>query len=467
MSRYRHEDDYSLMQILRFPAGVQVSCVIDEAETGMRQILDPDNTSMAVKAYIVRATCQHPRNHNVAITLNQAILLRVIYTFQHAVFYNDDLEIIPGPTMNFTGRIHSNNDMYLDSESTLTLNSEYVRSAGDIYNQRKDRDEESPGDVWIKDAGTEDYYRMDGLDCDSDNWLTESQERWGGTVRSSVHGVTKLATPVVGSIQPGGYYNSHANITIENGIIRQGGVLLVEGVDIPIGTIVTDTDFYNNREGKYIRMTNIDLKKLAGYTDTDTEGSPSFTSHLPSNGLLYATRNDAGVTQEPGVRLVNGSQIYRTGGLTVVSNDPIYVQGNFNTVTKKPCAVICDAVNILSNNWNDANSSRSLSYRIADVTTVNLAFIAGVDNTTSGNYNGGLENYLRLHEAWSGKTLTVRGSFIELWNSQVAQGNWIYGAPQYTAPNRNWDYDTDFTVNNMPPFTPWAVEAQRGARWKS
>jgi len=45
-------------------------------------------------------------------------------------------------------------------------------------------------------------------------------------------------------------------------------------------------------------------------------------------------RDDASGTQEPGIRLINGSQIYRSSGLTVVSNDPIYIQGDYNTMTR-------------------------------------------------------------------------------------------------------------------------------------
>lgn len=450
-----------------FPAGAQVNSFITEAEANLRQITDPDGTIVSVKSYIVTSNCQHPRNNSVNITVNQAIVLRLVYAFQHAVFYCDDLEILPGPNMNFSGRIHSNKDMYLDSNATLTLNSEYVHSAGNIYNRRKDSSEQPPGDVRIKKAGTGAYFDMSGLDSEDSNWLTESQNRWNGTVQSSVHGVTKLAAPIVGSIQPDGYYANNADIKIENGVIRQGSQLLVEGTNIPSGTISTDADFYNNREAKLIRMTNIDLKKLAGYASGDAEGSPSYPNHLPSNGLIYATRNDAASTEEPGIRLVNGAQIYRAGGLSVVSNDPVYIQGDYNTVSKKPAAVVCDSVNLLSNNWNDSHSGGALSTRTASSTTYNTAFIAGVDNTTPGYYNGGLENYPRLHEGWSGKTLSIKGSFVELWNAQIATGAWQYGGTQYTAPIRNWNYDTDFTVNNMPPFTPWAVEAQRSAWWKN
>ncbi len=449
-----------------FPSGVEVESVITEAEPDLRQVAESDGVVVGVKTYVVSSTCEHPGNPAITVTINQAIILKVMYAFQHAVFYSDDLELLPGPNMNFSGRVHSNGDMYLDSHNTLTLNSTYVRSAGGIYNKRKDEETTLPGDVRIKKAGTGAYVDMDGLDSDSADWFAESQDRWKGTIKSSVHGTTKLAAPVVGSIQPDGYYADNAGISIINGTLRQGALVLTEGADVPAGTVATDTDFYNNREGKYVRMTNIDLRKLAGYAPGDAEGFPSYPNHLPANGLVYAARDDTGAVLQPGIRLVNGTSIYRPGGLTVVSKDPVYIQGDYNTVNKKPTAVICDSVNLLSNNWDDANSTRSLNNRTAGNTTVNTAFIAGVSNTISGNYNGGLENYPRFHEAWSGKTLSIRGSFVELWNSRVAQGDWLYGSPQYSAPNRNWDYDTDFNVNNMPPFTPWTVEAQRSAWWK-
>jgi len=158
-----------------FPTGALVNPVITEAETGMRQITDPDGAVVSVKTYIVSSNCQHPANSSITITFNQTFVLRIIYTFQHAVFYNDDLEILAGPNMNFSGRIHSNKDMYLDSYNTLSINSEYLYSAGNIYNQRKDNLEELPGDVHIKKADTDAYFKIDGLDSESPDWLTESK----------------------------------------------------------------------------------------------------------------------------------------------------------------------------------------------------------------------------------------------------------------------------------------------------
>ena len=444
-----------------FPNGATATTVITEAETNERTVADPDGLSIRVKIFRVTTSVSHPEIPAMSLTMNRIITRRLIYTFQHAVFYEDDLELLPGPDMTFSGRIHGNNDIYLGANNTLAIDSEYLRSTGDVFNRRKDDGSVPGGAVNIKKAGTSDFFAMAGFDSADPNWKLDSQALWNGTVKSSVHGVTELTIPAVGSIQSGGFYDTQASIKISNGNISVNGTSLVEGVNLPPGTITSTTTFYNNRENKWVKMTEVDLGKLAG----GVYGGTTYPNHLAnSNGLIYATRSDEGALQG-GVRLKNGTEIKRDDGLTIVSDEPVYVQGDYNTVSKKPTAVICDAINLLSNNWNDSSSVNGLDSRVAVDTIFNTAFIAGIDTTSTGNYNGGLENYPRMHEKWSNKELKIRGSFVAIWNSQVAQGGWSYGNPQYTAPIRNWDYDTDFLTGGMPPFTPWAVEVQKGAWW--
>lgn len=427
-------------------------------------------TNIKTRNYLINATAVHPQDPNIRVTVHQIIARRLIPTFQHAVFYNDDLEVLPGANMTLSGRIHCNQDMYLDAESgkTLTINSTYVHSAGSIFNQRKDSDAQLAGEVSIRvtKSGAAKYEDMDNLDCDSSNWTTESTDLWGGTVQSAVHGVTKQSVPAVASIQAGGYYNTQANAIIINDQAIVNGVTLVNGVNCPNNTITSNNTLYNNREDQYIKTTNINLYKLANLGNEVNATGVAFPNRMPTNGLLYATRNDAASDQNEGIRLINATRIERTGGLTVVSDKPVYIQGDYNTVNEKPAAIICDSVNLLSNSWSDANS-QNWSKRGTTATTFNAAFIAGIDTTISDHYNGGLENYPRLHENWGGTNLSIKGSFVELWNSQEATGKWVYGNPQYTAPTRIWDYNTMYNdVNNLPPFTPWAVEARRVAWWK-
>ena len=454
-----------------FASGAAATAWIDQAEAVPRTVADPDGISLFVKNYHITVDVTDPSS-NRTMRLHQIIARRIIYTFQHAVFYDDDLEWHPGADMTLTGRVHSNKDIYLSAYTgkILTVDSEYLRSAGSLYHKRKDDGTTPSGTVQVKKAGSSPVvYPVLNFDSTSASWLANAISTWNGTVQTAVHGVAKRSAPVVGSIAPGGYYDTNADVKIVNGTVTQGGATLVPGTNIPPGTVATVTTFYNQRESKTIRMTNVDLRKLAGWYDCngDSVEEQCYPNHLPANGLLYATRNDALSAEEPGVRLLRGSEIYRAGGLTVVSNDPMYIQGSYNTVSKKPTAVIGDAVHVLSNNWNDANSQAVLNSRVATATTVNTAFIAGIKPTAGSQYSGGLENYPRLQEKWGGITLSITGSFVALWNSQIATGNWPGTGSVYSAPIRTWNYDNSFSSGaNMPPFTPWAVEIDKGAWWK-
>ena len=489
-----------------FPAGStpRARSYVRPAEPTERLVTEADGTAVRLRNYEIVTAVAHPTHPTMTTTLHQVVTRRLVYTFQHAVFYNDDLEILPGANMTLSGRIHTNNNLYLDANgsSLLTLDTDYVRTPANLYNYRKQTGTPYPGSVTIKQWNTNpaQYVPLTtGNDSTNPSWATLSQTHWLSTGKTGVHGVTAMAVPTVASTSPSGsdaYYANNADIKVTNGLIqRKVGASYVNVIEcapatvnagnqatcVPLGTITTNpTDpgdsnrYYNSREGKIVKMTNLDLKRLGGYYDVNgdtvldppgTAGNP-YLSNLPANGLLYATRNDAAATEEPGIRLRNGSVINRSGGLAVVSNDPVYLQGDFNTVNKRPVSVIGDALHLVSNNWQDSNSYKSLSNRIANPTTYNTAFIAGIKTTTAANYNGGLENYPRLQENWSSKTLTIRGSFVELWNSQIAVGNWPGTGSVYNPPIRSWSYETDFSSGSLPPFTPFAVEALRGAWWK-
>jgi hypothetical protein len=98
--------------------------------------------------------------------------------------------------------------------------------------------------------------------------------------------------------------------------------------------------------------------------------------------------------------------------------------------------------------------------------------VEGVGGQDRGQYNGGLENYPRFHEAWqwgSGNdrtfvTFTYRGSFVSLGPSRRAGGRWCYGTDNcngyatfygtYEAPERQWSYDVRFSQGQLPPLSP-------------
>ncbi len=462
---------YSSTAVYATFSGASVTTDITSLQSSDTVITDSLGRNVYMRLYEAVSTATHPENSSIQVTVHQVFSRRLIPTFQHMIFYEDDLEVLPGANMTLTGRIHCNNDIYVNSRADLTIDSTQFHSAGSIYNARKDDPSDPMGgdvDIRVTQAGPPVYAEMDGLDCNDANWATEAITRWNGTVKSAVHGVNSLTAPSVGTTAPGGYYANQANVVITNEGIVKNGVLLTEGTDYPTDTVTTTTtDFYNNREGKYITMTTIDMAKLAGLAGSC--GGSTCPNNLPGNGLLYATRTDTSGPEQPGIRVINGSEISNpagSGGLTVVTDAPAYVQGNYNTVNEKPTSIIADSVNLLSGNWLDANSALGLSSRPATSTVYNCAFVSGIDTTTLGSYNGGLENYPRMHEDWSDDTMTIKGSFVQLWDSSVATGAWQYDDPQYTAPTRAWSYNANFNdPSQLPPFTPKAVEAERLAWW--
>jgi hypothetical protein len=134
------------------------------------------------------------------------------------------------------------------------------------------------------------------------------------------------------------------------------------------------------------------------------------------------------------------------------------------TSTKKSAAaVIADAVNLLSNDW-EKNSTWSGDGKKdkgelpkASATTYNAAMITGADATVGSSYSGGFENLPRFHEDWGSVSCKIRGSFVNIFKSQIATGKWVYGGDHYTAPNRDWDYDPSFNdLSKLPPYTPMA-----------
>ena len=190
---------------------------------------------------------------------------------------------------------------------------------------------------------------------------------------------------------------------------------------------------------------------------------------MPANGILYASEKPGKPQKGQGVRLVNGAEL-PSQGLTVISENPVYVQGDYNTVNKVPAAVLADAVTVLSKAWGandyDKKGKDVTSQRPAADTTVNAAFAMGPSaESTVGQGNGQLENVIRFLEDWNGVDFNYNGSLVALWHSQQATEAWRCcgdsGDNYYRPPNRNWAYDTLFNTN-PPPGTPMGIIITRG-----
>jgi hypothetical protein len=175
------------------------------------------------------------------------------------------------------------------------------------------------------------------------------------------------------------------------------------------------------------------------------------------------------------LKLVNGALGQLPQGLTIASENPVYVQGNFNSdgdfgeTTNVPSAVIADAVTLLSNAWNDLRSFSSpadslnrvattTSYRMAVITGKTRFFPQPAGTDASFGSDGGAHNFVRSLEQWNnaGVTHRYRGSMVSFFINRQALGSFkCCDQDAYNRGPRDWSFDTDFlSPSRLPPGTP-------------
>lgn len=418
--------------------------------------------------YVITSTGVTVNSQNKA-DMKMIVESDLIPLFQFAVFYEPVLEIAPSPAMTLGGRVHSNGDLYIQSGNSLTIDSR-MTAAGNIFHGSSPGSGMgmTTGDVFIMDqSGTpiSMYQSGEWVDAYDADWVENSLNLWGGMVEDSDHGITELNLPVVSSGDPidmirtagesADSYERKATLKIVGGQAYQvnldGTETNITAELVGLGVISYST-FYDGREGKNVDALDIDIGALNG------------SGYWPRNGIIYTAESQSGTTLDA-TRLVNGSVL--NGGLTVCTKNPLYVQGDYNSVSKKPAAVMTDAMTILSNGWNDGDGTLGINdpSRQASATTVNVSYLTGNVHSQGSNYSGGFENLPRFLENWDGIEFKWKGSAIDLWESEEANGHWSYGS-YYTAPNRNWEFDTDLLdPANLPPGTPLISVVQKTA-WR-
>ena len=257
-------------------------------------------------------------------------------------------------------------------------------------------------------------------------------------------------------------------------------------------------DIYGNNDGILQAGENVNFNKDAGglpILDVDTTWqeaamysetfAPDFASVVDHKYYRRAVRLING-TVLPGV--LDMTTPGNTLGFSVASENGVYVKGNYNSTgvssydnptsprnylpiddpAQVPASVVGDAVMILSNGWNDAQSFRypfSLGNRRATETTVRAAILAGdamsslsgIPNQGGGDLrlNGGVHNFKRFLENWGSINLNYCGSLINLFNARNNNGAFKCCNNVYSPPIRNWIFDTSFLdPSRLPPGTP-------------
>jgi hypothetical protein len=418
----------------------------------------------------------------------QQVDVATIPLFQFAIFYNLDLEINPGQPMTVTGPVHGNYDIYMKPGAALTFQGD-VTAAGTIYKNKA-----RPGDCEDRaDGNPITGPRFD----DSANQLNVPV----GTNNSAADVRAVVEPPPAGEAPTSAagkerFYNKADMIITIKGTSLAPTVTVTSGrvnnfaTTVPQaqwlqgakgGFIDYDNTFFNKREGKTVRVVDIDVSRLKAWSQTNTVLRPVIASGGADVATIFV--NDTRTflpTEEPGVRLKNGEEL-PPSGLTVATPDPVYVWGDYNiqigskkannhdTTYTQPAAILGDAITILSKDWSDADSALTLGARKAkgSGTMVNAAFLAGINQSTNCNYSGGVENFPRFLEDWSNVKFTYNGSMVVMYESKWAKGLWLGTGSTfdiYNPPIRDWAFDANFrNPAKLPPQTPCARALIRGS----
>lgn len=418
-----------------------------------------------------------PKNSldRVVASVYQDINLTRIPVFQYAIFFNVVLEFTPLPPMVVSGLVHCNTNIWMNPCGSLTFNSD-VTASGTIYQAANPV---SPLPVL---GGTVTYL---GAHDSGTSFLNLPI----GTNNSPAAVQQIIAMPPasedpLSTMGQERYFNKADLILLvsNNTVVAESGRSTSFAYSLSTNEISsflsTNLSFYSKREAKTIAAVQIDVGKFVSWNATNTSLRP----HLPMQDvqtLYISDQRTLPSSSESGVRLVNGSTL-TPQGLTVASSSPIYVQGDYNvpaaargttnTSGTVPASIVADAITVLSTNWNDANSSKSLSSRIGMETTVNAAFMTGIVPSSLASDSGGVENFPRFLEDWTGHTFTYNGSIICMYYSAIGTGLWkgIGGTYDiYNPPNRNWAWDLNFQYRNkLPPGTPCLTVLVR-SNWRT
>jgi hypothetical protein len=292
----------------------------------------------------------------------------------------------------------------------------------------------------------------------------------------------------------GSFYDQRDALTVNQTVINVSNLVAWSATNSVLRPVLTSYrgSAQADVESVYVDDMRSTSNAVVSTNTTTTTSYPSAGTYIPPvttnknshgtiTGYTYATgyTTNWSITSQPGVVLSNGNYL-PPQGLSVATPDPSYIIGNWNTQLAAggtsdaggsntqyslPSAIYSDAITILSSAWNPANSTAALSSRTATSDTVNAAFLTGNVPSDGTYYSGGVENFVRFLENWSGDTFTYNGSMVCMFPSEIADAPWPGTGTVYNPPTRNWGFDNNFSnPSKMPPMTPQVITLQRN-RW--
>lgn len=445
-------------------------------------------------------------------TAQQDVLLALVPLTSYAIFYNDLLEFSTCATMVVNGPVHSNTNIYVGAGggATLTFNTT-VTTSGTITAPANN------GQSWSTPTN-----------FNAANWRTYFNGSPSNFIQHlptitipipMTNSYSLIETPTTSDYttalgQQRLYNKAQIVILVSNSTVTATIQKGATSADLPaadgsptlISTNFTATNynvvtakfpfltitnkFFDRRENKTNFVTQIDLGKYREWISTNLAIVDPSSGKYPTNSGNYPTilyladwRTNSSPSVLYSVRITNGIAPPNNGGqgFTLATPNPLYVWGDYNCTNRAylgttntaaagalPCALMSDALTILSTNWLDAASTAAYTTRLAADTTVNAAILSGIVPSTgssSTTFSGGVHNLPRLLEDWnspSTRKLTINTSMINLFQSRRATGKFINPGTYYDPPTRNFSYDLQFRdPTKVPPGMPCALVALR------
>lgn len=502
-------------------------------------MISTNSTAINLYHYLATVDVTLPtRNDSVTIRLGRIFQLQNRSPWSYAIFSDRDLEMNPGPAMSITGDVHTNGNLYVGAGGGKITFSGVVEASGqDIVTGK------SPLDPSSRDSHTAPNYPpgqpRSGVEAQTPLGISHSalDTEDSNANNDSYHEVIEPpVTPVSTNPDPFTppeketlrFYNmADYKVSVSNNandLAQPATITVLDSNNQAVSTtsniykVLTTSGtiggkFYNsvltttgtlqdNREAATMQLTTVNVSALkaaidGGIIPAKTEGLliyvndsrpvKDYVADVPAvkekkkKGVVVTPASPAipGNPKMEAALLIDNGNILPANGLTIVSGNPLYVQGDYNTgqtdttnlssnrteggsPTKanywEPAALIGDAITILSNKWTTSSTSSTS----ANATTVNAAIMAGGVPSDGVNYSGGIENFPRFLEDWTDVRFTYYGSMVCLFDSQQAKEPWGK-ANVYAAPKRYWNFEQKF-FTTTPPGT-FMVPSYQKLRW--
>lgn len=522
----------------------QIPGTLDGSATGQK----PGTSKVGRNYYFtarVRATIQDPIFGPIEYRAGRRFVRSETSVLQFSVFYQDDMEIASGANMLINGPLSTNGSAYIGAQAGVDITITDEISVLDTFNGSTNpldgTSRRKPGvagssvlhdpifDPNPNDADTPDQPTARGAQVKKltgpENFVggvnigkaladyPEAYENFSGNADANEVYRSVIAPPPTDNT---GAALTEDPMVASRRMYNRAGIVVTISENLsgdPVVNVGTSTnptaynatiashldaiippderrkDVYDKREQRNIKMTSLDVGALSSALASNSSLAAAY------NGVLYIhdkTTGARGPGDGAGIRLKNGGSTPAINdgdgqpkGFAVVTNNALYVQGDYNTTAisdgastrSNPAVLMGDAVTILSDGWNDDNSAGGIDQRRATPAggasemVLNAGILTGnTPSTTSPPTNsGGVQNLVRLMEDWSGYRITIRGSMGQLFSSKYM--NSVFKSPSSPLPDgdlvywipdeRRLDFDRDL-ARRPPVWTPTTTEFNRG-----